>query len=132
MTAAPASSPLPPEANLQAASRRGAPLVIAGHLASQLIGLATLVVLNRLLRPEDYGLLGVVLPAVMLPRMAATLGPGIAVMQRNSISRRFGDFVNEVNVGWFSFQEKGADARHIKLLVQDQVLIQFAVHYLFF
>lgn len=68
------------------AMRRGTPLVLIGHLASQLIGLATLAILYRLLDPADYGSLGAVLPAVMLPRMAATLGPGIAVLQRRELS----------------------------------------------
>jgi PST family polysaccharide transporter len=73
-------------AMLASATRRGAPLVLIGHLASQLIGLGALAVLFRLLQPADYGLLAAVLPGVMLPRMAATLGPGIAVMQRRDLS----------------------------------------------
>lgn len=72
--------------SVESATRRGTPLVIAGHLASQLIGLGTLAVLYRLLEPEDYGLLAAVLPAVMLPRMAATLGPGVAVLQRRDLT----------------------------------------------
>ncbi len=74
------------EVAVAAASRRGTPLVIVGHLASQLIGLGTLAVLYRLLEPQDYGLLAAVLPAVMLPRMAATLGPGVEVLQRRDLS----------------------------------------------
>jgi O-antigen/teichoic acid export membrane protein len=86
MSSDPAPLTPAPESPLESASRRGAPLVIAGHLASQLIGLATLAILCRLLKPADYGLLSVVLPAVMLPRMAATLGPGITVMQRKDLT----------------------------------------------
>lgn len=79
----------PPAApSLESATRRGTPLVIAGHLASQLIGLGTLAVLCRLLGPEVYGLIGAALPWVMLPRMAATLGPGVAVLQRRDLSHR--------------------------------------------
>lgn len=74
------------EATITRAMRRGTPLVLVGHLASQLIGLGTLAVLMRLLDPAHYGILGAVLPAVMLPRMAATLGPGIAVMQGKTLS----------------------------------------------
>jgi len=81
----PSSEPVE-SAMLATATRRGAPLVLIGHLASQLIGLGTLAVLYRLLEPADYGLLATVLPAVMLPRMAATLGLGIAVMQRRDLS----------------------------------------------
>jgi PST family polysaccharide transporter len=36
----------------------------------------------RLVDPADYGLLGMALPAVLLPRMAATLGLFTAVLQR--------------------------------------------------
>jgi O-antigen/teichoic acid export membrane protein len=74
------------DAALSSATRRGTPLVLLGHLASQLMGVGTLAVLYRLLEPEHYGILGTVLPAVMLPRMAATLGPGIAVLQRKELS----------------------------------------------
>ena len=80
------STELVESAMLSSATRRGAPLVLVGHLASQLIGLGTLAVLCRMLGPAQYGLLAAVLPAVMLPRMAATLGPGIAVMQRRHLS----------------------------------------------
>lgn len=68
------------------ATRRGTPLVLVGHLISQLMGLGTLAVLYRLIDPAEYGLLAAVLPAVMLPRMAATLGPGIAVLQRRELT----------------------------------------------
>ena len=74
------------EATITRAMRRGTPLVLVGHLASQLIGLGTLAVLMRMLDPSHYGILGAVLPAVMVPRMAATLGPGIAVMQGKELS----------------------------------------------
>lgn len=74
------------DAALSSATRRGTPLVLLGHLASQFIGVGTLAVLCRLLGPERYGIFGTVLPAVMLPRMAATLGPGIAVLQRKELS----------------------------------------------
>jgi O-antigen/teichoic acid export membrane protein len=74
------------EVAVDTATRRGTPVVIAGHLASQLIGIGTMSVLCHLLEPEDYGLLAEVLPAVMLPRMAATLGPGMTVLQRRDLS----------------------------------------------
>ncbi|WP_254507754.1 oligosaccharide flippase family protein [Anatilimnocola floriformis] len=83
----PVESALQASAALTSATRRGAPLVLIGHLASQLIGLGTLAILFRLLGPAEFGLLAAVLPAVMLPRMAATLGPGIAVMQRRDLSQ---------------------------------------------
>ncbi len=37
----------------------------------------------RLVEPADYGLLGMALPAILLPRMAATLGLSTAVLQRD-------------------------------------------------
>jgi PST family polysaccharide transporter len=47
------------------------------------ISLGVLAVMLRLVSREDYGLVGMVLPAVMLPRMAATLGLSTAVLQRD-------------------------------------------------
>lgn len=76
------------DAVLAHAARRGTPVVLIGHLVSQLMGFGTLAVLYRLLKPDDYGLLGMILPAVMLPRMAATLGPGVAILQQQKLSQR--------------------------------------------
>ncbi len=86
MSTKPTATTIADDVALAAAMRRGTLWVLLGHLASQLIGLCTLAILYRWLKPSDYGVLGTVLPAVMLPRMAATLGPGIAVMQRRELS----------------------------------------------
>jgi O-antigen/teichoic acid export membrane protein len=83
-----ASDPLLSPDALTQAARRGTPVVLLGHLLSQLLGFGTLAILYRLLEPKDYGLLGMVLPAVMLPRMAATLGPGVAVLQQQRLSQQ--------------------------------------------
>ncbi|QDU30925.1 Lipopolysaccharide biosynthesis protein WzxC [Anatilimnocola aggregata] len=88
MSVDPTSPTAAEEATLAHAARRGAPIVLAGHLISQLMGLGTLGLLCRLLTPADYGLLSAVLPAVMLPRMAAILGPGIAVLQQPKLSQQ--------------------------------------------
>ncbi|WP_425615914.1 oligosaccharide flippase family protein [Anatilimnocola sp. NA78] len=88
MSVDPTSTDAVEDAKLAQAARSGAPLVLAGHLVSQLMGVGTLGVLLHLLKPEDYGILGTVLPAVMLPRMAATLGPGIAVLQQKELSQQ--------------------------------------------
>jgi O-antigen/teichoic acid export membrane protein len=76
------SSP-PGEPALVHSVRRGTRVVLAAQVASQLVSLGVLAAMLRLVAREEYGLLGMVLPAVMLPRMAATLGLGMAVMQRN-------------------------------------------------
>jgi Membrane protein involved in the export of O-antigen and teichoic acid len=57
--------------------------VLLAQIASQIVSLVVLAWMMRLVAPADYGLFGMVLPAVMLPRMAATLGLFTAVLQRN-------------------------------------------------
>src|SRR5687767_14795288 len=54
--------------------RRGTRVVLLAQIASQVVSLVVLALMLRLVPPADYGLLGMILPAVMLPRMAATLG----------------------------------------------------------
>lgn len=73
--------------DLPAAVRRGVPWVVVGQVASQLVSIATLAALYRLIAPEDFGLLGMALPFAMLPRMLATLGLSAATVQRESLSR---------------------------------------------
>ncbi len=68
---------------LAGALRRGTRAVLAAQIASQVISLGVLAAMLRLVSREDYGLVGIVLPAVMLPRMAATLGLSTAVLQRD-------------------------------------------------
>jgi PST family polysaccharide transporter len=60
--------------------------VLIAQVASQGISLVTLAILMRMVGPENYGLLAMALPALMLPRMAATLGTGVATVQRPSLS----------------------------------------------
>ena len=72
---------MPPE--LAHTVRRGTRVVLITQVAAQLVSLAILAIMLRLVRREEYGLVGMVLPAVMLPRMAATLGLWAAVMQRD-------------------------------------------------
>jgi polysaccharide transporter, PST family len=57
--------------------------VLLAQIASQVVSLVVLAWMMRLVAPADYGLFGMVLPAVMLPRMAATLGLFTAVLQRD-------------------------------------------------
>ncbi len=63
--------------------RRGTRVVLLGQIASQVISLIVLGWMLRLVVPADFGLLGMALPAVLLPRMAATLGLFTAVLQRD-------------------------------------------------
>lgn len=56
------------------------------QIATQFVSLATLAVMMRLLSPEAYGLVGMVLPLVMLLRILATLGLNVATVQRPTLS----------------------------------------------
>jgi PST family polysaccharide transporter len=71
--------------NLKQAVRRGAAALATGQIASQLISILGLAVLLRLLAPNDYGLVGMVLPLVMFLRIFTTLGLNVATVQRAEI-----------------------------------------------
>lgn len=85
-TAAPTDPAPEGSGDLIHAVRRGTRWVFLAQVASQLVSLGVLAVMMRLVRPEDYGLLAAALPAVMLPRMAALLGIGTAVLQERELS----------------------------------------------
>jgi O-antigen/teichoic acid export membrane protein len=72
-----------PPTDLAGSVRRGTRVVLLAQVASQLVSLVVLGVLLRMVAVEDYGLVGLLLPAVMLPRMAATLGLATVVQQRS-------------------------------------------------
>jgi O-antigen/teichoic acid export membrane protein len=72
--------------SLPAAVRRGAPWVIAGQVASQLLSILSLAFLMRLVDREAFGLFGMALPFVLLPRTLATLGLSAAAVQRQTLS----------------------------------------------
>ncbi|MEX2176486.1 MAG: oligosaccharide flippase family protein [Pirellulaceae bacterium] len=63
--------------------RRGTRTVLLAQVASQIVSIGVLAIMLRLVEPAEYGLLGMILPAVMLPRMAALLGLSTAVLQRD-------------------------------------------------
>ena len=71
---------------LSSALRRGMPWIIVGQIASQVISLAAISCLFRLVEPAAFGLIGMALPWIMLPRMLATLGLSTAGVQRQSLS----------------------------------------------
>ncbi len=80
---------MPPEPDpdaLSTAVRRGARWIVAGQLVSQLISLGALAVLYRLIAPEAFGLFGMAIPFVMVPRTLATLGLSAAAVQRHELT----------------------------------------------
>ena len=78
------SDPIPDA--LSMAVRRGARWIVAGQLASQLISLLALAALYRLIAPEAFGLFGMAIPFVMVPRTLATLGLSAAAVQRHELT----------------------------------------------
>ncbi|MDX1945411.1 MAG: oligosaccharide flippase family protein [Pirellulaceae bacterium] len=72
----------PSPADLDHQVRHGTRTVLAAQIAAQIVSLVVLAIMMRLVAPAEYGLLGMVLPVVMLPRMATTLGLSTAVLQR--------------------------------------------------
>lgn len=73
---------------LLASARRGSRAALLAQGAGQLASLATLAALYRLTQPADYGLLAAAMPAVMLPRMAATLGFQTAILQAPALAHQ--------------------------------------------
>ena len=71
---------------LLVAVRGGTRKVIAAQILSQLVSLATLAILYRLIDSDQFGLLSMVLPLVVLPRMCTSLGLSIATVQRVTLS----------------------------------------------
>jgi len=67
-------SPPSPPPDLPLLVRRGTGAVFAAQVASQLVSLLALACLARLVPADAFGVIGIALPLVMLPRMAATLG----------------------------------------------------------
>jgi len=74
-----------PPADLRGTVRRGTRHLLLAQLVSQFVAVAALACLYRLLDPVDFGLLGMALPLVMLPRMLLLLGLSVATVQRDEI-----------------------------------------------
>ena len=66
--------------------RRGMRAVVAAQLASQLVSFAVLAVLFRQLGPEPFGLLGMVMPLLLLSRLLGGLSLQVASVQRPELS----------------------------------------------
>lgn len=76
----------PSHENLPSAVRQGALWVIGGQVASQIVSLGSLLVLYRLVDPQAFGLFGMALPFVLLPRTLAVLGLSAAAVQRHELT----------------------------------------------
>lgn len=79
-------APSDPAERLKYVARRGIGAAALAQVASQLVSLAVIGCLYRLLEPEQFGLLGMALPWVMLLRMLASLGLNIALVQQRELS----------------------------------------------
>ncbi len=66
--------------------RGGSRAVLIGQITSQLISLATLALLYRMVPRDQFGLLGMVAPLLLLARVFASLGLNVAAVQRRSLS----------------------------------------------
>ena len=73
-------------AALDRAVRRGAGVATTAHVAGQLLGLLILAVLYRLIGPEQFGLVAMVLPVLALVQIFTTPGINVATVQRATIS----------------------------------------------
>jgi PST family polysaccharide transporter len=95
----PRADAVPAGPEIVSAVRRGTRVVLLAQVVSQLISIGVLAAMLRLVAPGDHGLLAMVLPVVLLPRMAATLGLSTAVLHRDlspaELSRVFW-----LNVAW--------------------------------
>ena len=60
--------------------------VLILQVLRQAITVIGAIILFRLLEPRPFGLLGMVFPLMMLPRMAATLGVSVAAVQKKHLS----------------------------------------------
>lgn len=82
------SSPESPPNHLKQSLRRGSRAVILAQIASQLVSLAVLAALYRLLGLEPYGLFGMVLPLLLLGRILIASGLDVAAVQEADLSDR--------------------------------------------
>ena len=73
-------------AGLKAAVRGGTGIATTAHVASQLISLAILGLLLRLVAPEQFGLLAMILPLLLFFRNFTMLGLNVATVQRRALT----------------------------------------------
>ncbi len=68
------------------AIRRGSLAVTAAQVVSQVVSLAVLAILYRWVGPEPYGLVGMVLPWLLLPRVLIASGLDAATIQQPDVT----------------------------------------------
>jgi len=74
--------------SLEQSLRRSSRAVIAAQVASQLVSLAVLAILYRRLGLEPYGLLGMVMPVLLLVRILVTSGLDMVTIQQSEVTDR--------------------------------------------
>ncbi len=73
--------------DLDRSVRSGGRAVAASHLIGQLVSLAVLAVLLRLLGPAPFGLVAMVMPLLVLARTVTAFGLNVATVQRETLGR---------------------------------------------
>ena len=76
----------PPAIDLENTVRGGTRWVFIGQIASQLISFLVLAVLYRFVTPDQYGLLGMVVPLLLLAKIFASFGLNVATVQRRHLA----------------------------------------------
>lgn len=71
---------------LEQAVRRGTRWVVVAQVASQLVSLVVLAVVYRWVDPAQFGLLGMVVPLLLLAKIFSSLGLHVATVQRRDVS----------------------------------------------
>lgn len=71
---------------LDSSIRRGTRWVIAAQVASQAVSFAVLAALYRLIDPEDFGLIGMVVPLLLLAKIFASFGLNVATVQQRKLT----------------------------------------------
>jgi len=67
--------------------RQGTRWMIVAQLASQLVSFVVLAALYRLVQPEQFGLLGMAVPLLLLARIFAAFGLNVATVQKRQLTR---------------------------------------------
>ncbi len=86
-------------ATLDQTVRRGARAIAATQIAGQVVSLAVLAVLLRLLGPDPFGLVAMLLPLLVLSRTVTALGLNVATVQRETLSREEASALLWITVG---------------------------------
>lgn len=72
--------------SLRRTVRRGAGALARAQVASQIVSIASLAILLRLLSPQDYGLVAMVVPWLLFLRIFTTLGLQFTTVQRSELT----------------------------------------------